>query len=327
MKRQPVLSLIGELLKHGEDWDYSRFGALFGRLQDEADRQSPIFRYLRLYGEIDGITELRFFGVAVRSIGRLSGGMVGLEPGRSTYTVYNSTDDRVTAVWEAPLTWDWLDLSNPDYPLGEFITQVPASRLPTEAVKKVRFTVSGCTFAGREKTANDDVKLVEYNPAWPGKFRKMKDWLHTRISPEIALRIEHYGSTAIPGMPAKPVIDILMEIPSFEKARRALLPLFNKPECEYWWYNSHMTFIIRDKDTGIRTHHIHAAPAGNRVWEGLAFRDYLIGHPDDAKRYADLKYKLAESHASDRETYTDLKAEFVREITEKALKSRNPTVF
>jgi GrpB-like predicted nucleotidyltransferase (UPF0157 family) len=111
-----------------------------------------------------------------------------------------------------------------------------------------------------------------------------------------------------------------MEVPSFDKARRILIPLFNKPECEYWWYDGHMLFIVRNESTGVRTHHIHAAPKGHRVWEGLAFRDYLRTHPEDARRYATLKRKLAGSYGNDREAYTGMKADFVREIILKALK-------
>ncbi|OGN87617.1 MAG: hypothetical protein A2158_07455 [Chloroflexi bacterium RBG_13_46_14] len=161
--------------------------------------------------------------------------------------------------------------------------------------------------------------LVDYDPAWPDRFDEMAAWLRNTISPEIALRIEHYGSTAISGLPAKPIIDILMEVPSFYEARRNLIPLFNKPECEYWWYDEHMVFIIRDKSMGVRTHHIHVAPKDHRVWEGLAFRDYLRTHPGEAQRYAALKHELAELHGNDREAYTDLKTDFVREITDKAL--------
>jgi GrpB-like predicted nucleotidyltransferase (UPF0157 family) len=318
MQQQPVLLLTGELLKNGEDWDIPRFGALFGRLQNEVKTQSSVIRYLRLYAEIDGATELRFFGITGDTIENIPDGMVGLELGTGTYTVYNPSENGSTVVWQAPLTWDWLDLSKPLYPVGDFRTHVPARHKPVGEVTDVHFILSAFSYGERGKTADDNVKLTGYNPNWPGQYEAMKDRLQKKLTPDIARRIEHYGSTAIPGMPAKPVIDILIEIPSYEKARQALVPLFNRPECEYWWYNEHMTFIVRDGFLGMRQYHIHAAPAGNRVWEGLAFRDYLIGHPDDAKRYADLKYQLAESHASDREAYTDLKADFVREITEKA---------
>jgi len=94
----------------------------------------------------------------------------------------------------------------------------------------------------------------------------MANWLRNAIAPEIALRVEHYGSTAIPNMPAKPFIDTLLEVPSFAEARRSLIPVFNKPECEYWWYNGHMCFIVRKDPMGTRTHHIHAAPRGHRLW-------------------------------------------------------------
>jgi GrpB-like predicted nucleotidyltransferase (UPF0157 family) len=104
------------------------------------------------------------------------------------------------------------------------------------------------------------------------------------------------------------------------EARRNLISIFNQPECEYWGYHDHILFIIRKEFMGMRTHHIHAAPSGGRFWERIAFRDYLRTHPEDAKRYADLKYKLAGRHAADRETYTNAKTVFVKEITEKALR-------
>jgi GrpB-like predicted nucleotidyltransferase (UPF0157 family) len=120
-------------------------------------------------------------------------------------------------------------------------------------------------------------------------------------------------------MPAKPVIDILIQIPSFSEARRVLIPIFNKHEYEYWGYDDHILFIKRKEFLGTRTHHIHAAPAGSRFWEHISFRDYLRTYPGDAGRYAALKHKLAGRHTTNREEYTVAKGEFVKEITEKAL--------
>jgi GrpB-like predicted nucleotidyltransferase (UPF0157 family) len=71
---------------------------------------------------------------------------------------------------------------------------------------------------------------------------------------------------------------------------------------------------------GKRTHHLHLAPAGHEIWNGLAFRDYLRTHPEEAARYASLKRQLAESHQTDRERYTEAKTEYVKKVTEKALK-------
>jgi GrpB-like predicted nucleotidyltransferase (UPF0157 family) len=172
--------------------------------------------------------------------------------------------------------------------------------------------------------SNDDVELVDYDPSWPQQFTEFATWLCDLLGVDVALRIEHYGSTAIPGIPAKPIIDVLVEIPSFAEAKRVTIPRLNSERWEYWWYSDHMTFIRRERLMGRRTHHVHMAPRGHRLWEGLAFRDYLISHPQEVSRYAALKRELAENYRQDRERYTQAKTEFVREITSKALCSHAP---
>lgn len=114
---------------------------------------------------------------------------------------------------------------------------------------------------------------------------------------------------------------MLVEVPSYDIARQAILPLLNREEWEYWWYQDHMVFIKRQALMGKRTHHIHLAPAEHRLWEGIAFRDYLIAHPETAARYAALKGELADKHREDREGYTQAKTAFVQEITAKALQT------
>ncbi len=315
-----VLRLTGGLLTCGGDWDLSGFGDLFKRLENEIDGPGPLRRYVRYFGETNDKTEVRFFGTAVDSIKTIPHGMVSLELGEETITVYNREDERPVILWQSRLTWDWLDRSNPEFSTGEFNASIPSDWLSGTGDSDIRFIISANSYSQEEKTPDDDVHLVDYDPAWLDRYEEMESRLRNTVSPDIALQIEHYGSTAIPGIPAKPVIDMLMEVPSFDEARRILIPLFNKPECEYWWYDDHMVFIIRDESTGIRTHHIHAAPRGHRVWEGIAFRDYLRAHPEDAQRYAVLKQNLADSHGKDREAYTDLKTDFVREIIFKASK-------
>ena len=147
----------------------------------------------------------------------------------------------------------------------------------------------------------------------------MERWLRREVGPEIALRIEHYGSTAVPGMPAKPVVDILVEVPSFRKVKERALRCTNDETWEYWWYSDHMVFFKRKKLMGERLYHIHIAPAGHVVWNAIAFRDYLKAHSEEAERYVALKRKLAVSYAQDREGYTEAKTEYVKEITAKAL--------
>jgi GrpB-like predicted nucleotidyltransferase (UPF0157 family) len=110
-----------------------------------------------------------------------------------------------------------------------------------------------------------------------------------------------------------------VDIPSFKEARKVLIPYFNKPECEYWMQAEDMCFIIRKEFSGTRLYHIHAAPKNMWYWKCLAFRDHRRTHPDDARRYAELKRGLAASLAEDREEYTAAKTEFVNKITAKAL--------
>lgn len=315
-----VLRLTGNLLICGEDWSMPEFGDLFRRLENEIDNPRSLKRYVRYFGETGEKTEIRFFGTVVDSIKSIPEGMISLDLSENEITVYKQENGNPVVFWQSHLTWDWLDRSNPENPAGEFTASVPPDWISVTGDPEVRFILSSNSYSQEGKIPDDDVHLVEYDLSWPDRFEEMAGLLRKAVSPDIALRIEHYGSTAIPGIPAKPVIDILMEVPSFSEARRNLIPLFNRPECEYWWYDEHMVFIIRDGSTGLRTYHIHAAPKGHQVWQGLSFRNYLRIHPGEAQRYADLKYNLAESHGNDREAYTDLKADFVREITEKASK-------
>jgi GrpB-like predicted nucleotidyltransferase (UPF0157 family) len=315
------MRLIGDLRPRRVDWSISEFAILFERLGATVENNRVIKRYVRLYGDTDGCTEVRFFGIEVDFIGHIPEGMIALELSENTLTVLEPMPAGPTVTWRGDLTWNWLDRSIPGAPVGEFAACVPADWTSQPNRSPIQFVFSANAYFERGKVFDDDIRLVEYDPTWPAKFDEMANWLRSVISPEIALRIEHYGSTAIPNMTAKPIIDILLEVPSFAEARRSLIPVFNKPGCEYWWYNDHMCFIVRKGLMGTRTHHIHAAPRGHRIWEGIVFQDYLRAHPDEAARYATLKRKLAEYYTSDREAYTNAKDDFVREVAAKALRS------
>ncbi len=311
-----VMRLIGGLRQQGGDWDVPQLAGLFKRLGVIIEGPG-VTRYVGYHGQVGGVTKVRFFGVQVDSVEGIPRGMVGLQLGRDTITVVRPPGAGTFTDRSGPLTWDWLDRSAKGAPVGEFTTEwlAPSLRSPVEFV----LSVNACFERGR--SAEDDVRLVDYDPKWAAQFGEMAAWLRRAVPPGIALRVEHYGSTAIPDMPAKPVIDILLEVPAWAEARRSLIPIFNRPDCEYWWYGDHMMFIIRREPMGVRTHHIHVAPKGHRIWEGIAFRDYLRIHPEEAARYAALKRTLAESSSTDREAYTDRKADFVREIVAKAQRS------
>jgi len=168
----------------------------------------------------------------------------------------------------------------------------------------------------------DDVVLTEYDPKWLELFEQEAKHLLDLLGKTLVLRIEHVGSTAIPGMPAKPIIDMLVEVPSFEQAKQEALPRLAVEGYAYCWRDDrppgHMMFIKRVSPNGPRTHHIHMAPAGHKLWQRLYFRDYLRTHPDEARRYAQIKQDLARQFPTDREAYTNGKSEYINLIASKA---------
>lgn len=174
--------------------------------------------------------------------------------------------------------------------------------------------------AQMQKDKQDDVILEPYNPEWPVLYRNIAVELQDRCGKYLK-RMEHYGSTSVPDLCAKPVIDILAEVDSFAIARQYILPVLSSEMWEYWWYIDHMIFIRRDRKNGQRDCHLHLAIPNHRLWEGLVFRNALRNHPELAAEYADLKIKLAAENNTDREKYTIEKTGFVRRITDYYSKS------
>ena len=162
------------------------------------------------------------------------------------------------------------------------------------------------------------IEIVEYDPNWPGLYEKEAGFLRERFGPELIVRIEHYGSTAVPGLAAKPVIDILVEITSFEAAKAKIQPALEGLGYAYNWYSAHMVFFKGYFSEGAPRYHLHMAPGDHTIMDGLLFRDYLRQHPETAREYEALKYRLAEIRHFDREAYTEAKTDFVRQITERA---------
>ena len=163
------------------------------------------------------------------------------------------------------------------------------------------------------------VVLVKYDPRWSELFAQEARNLLNLFGSELISRIEHIGSTAIVGMPAKPIIDMLIAIPSFDRAKQEILPKLIDKGYSYLWRSDrppgHMMFIKGLQSQNPRTHHLHFAPQGHKLWERIYFRDYLRTHPDEAKRYARLKQELAAKFSTDRKAYTNGKSNYVRKIT------------
>lgn len=302
------------------------YEGLFGRLIKEVKNTGNLTRYVGYQSVVSGKENLHFFGIEVDGIEDIPEGMVAWDLSDNIWTVRQAKDGQDVVISQKNISWRWIDKSpsGSGKCVGEFAVLSSAESITKENSEYRDFWISANAYVKPpEKDAdNDEVHIVDYDPSWPQQFEEIAGWLRDYLGTEIALRVEHYGSTAIPNMPAKPIIDVLVEIPSFSEARQHVIPLLNSEKWEYWWYSDHMIhmiFIKREKLMGRRTHHIHMAPRGHRLWQGLTFRDYLISHDKEASRYATLKRELANSYRKDRERYTEAKTTFVNEIISKAL--------
>lgn len=163
--------------------------------------------------------------------------------------------------------------------------------------------------------ARKKVFIAKYDTTWPKAFEEEKKSL-VKILGKDCIAIEHIGSTSVPGLSAKPLVDIAVGVPSIrdkkkyvqmlEKAGYVHRPGFKRP-------NQH--FVFAKGNTKVRTHYIHVVKYGGAFWKKwLAFRDYLRAHPREAAKYAALKEILAKKHPDDRALYTKKKSEFVHRI-------------
>jgi GrpB-like predicted nucleotidyltransferase (UPF0157 family) len=163
-----------------------------------------------------------------------------------------------------------------------------------------------------------EIRVVPYDPDWPRSFYAEADALRAILGQEI-IAIHHIGSTAIPNLSAKPIIDILVEVHHIEKMdefdaamrRSGYLP---KGEAGI----PGRRFYIKGDEIH-RTHHIHIFQAGRPdIERHLGFRDYMIAHPEDAKAYGWLKEELAQRFPTDIEGYMAGKDALIKETDRKA---------
>lgn len=162
------------------------------------------------------------------------------------------------------------------------------------------------------------IEVVEYDPRWPDKFEKERSVIVDALGDQV-VQVHHIGSTAVPGLRAKPVIDILLEVKDVEALDAYAAEMVNLgyvPKGEFGIPGRR--FYL--KGLYDRTHHIHAFNAGvPDVWRHLTFRDYLIAHPSIAKEYEELKLKCADECDNDSDKYGYGKESFIRSHDMKAL--------
>lgn len=309
------LKLIGLTRRDAPPGDHSLELEAFGRIRADVDPGPGPTRLIGLAGG-----PLRFLGIEVDSLTSIPGGMVGWELSDGQLAVTRDVATEVTEVdwtWRAPLSDD------PNRWLGECVLSGPAHALDLPGGTDL--TLFAHVPFSPDRGFDDDVHLQEPDPAWPERAGRLMDDLRHALGPDVLTRLEHYGSTSIEDMPSKPLIDLLGEVPSFDVARREVLSRLNDRTWEYWWYIDHMILIKRATPMGKRVCHLHLGPPGHRLWEGLVFRNYLAANPDIARQYADLKRRLAERFAHDRERYTAEKGDFIRRITDQALQAAKPS--
>ena len=177
------------------------------------------------------------------------------------------------------------------------------------------------------RVVQEPVALADYDPAWPERFREEQARLLSCLPNELIRRIEHFGSTAVPGLAAKPIVDMLVEVTDLEATKARIAPVLEAMGYEYFWRPTHgddgppfyAWFIRRDPGTRARTHHVHMVEGhltGHR--DRLLFRDHLTEHPEVARAYEALKRRLASASPRARAAYTRGKTEFIARVTEQA---------
>ncbi len=167
---------------------------------------------------------------------------------------------------------------------------------------------------------SEPVAIVDYDHRWPARYEEERAKILKAIGDKLVL-IEHIGSTAVLGLAAKPIIDIMAAVRRLADAEACIGPLqrigyqyvpeyeLELPERRYFHKGSPES----------RMHHLHIVEITSDFWRRhLLFRDYLRAHLEVAREYEGLKRRLAERHRFDRQAYTEAKTEFVQAVVERA---------
>jgi len=161
------------------------------------------------------------------------------------------------------------------------------------------------------------IAVEPYDPEWPAAFERIKDWLWPQVS-DLALDIVHVGSTSVPGLAAKPIIDFAIVMESYD-----IFPAL-KARLESLGYRHEgdrgipTREVFKGGPSGFMEYHMYVCPQdGPEYCRGLLFRDWLREHDGDRDAYADLKRKNAERYPHDIDAYIEGKSDFVEGILKK----------
>src|SRR5215471_10612300 len=172
-----------------------------------------------------------------------------------------------------------------------------------------------------ERYGAGSIVVCDYDPNWSTLFEQESTRIKNALG-SFALAVEHMGSTAVPGLPSKPIIDLLVGVPSLEEAKgRCIEPI---EELGYVYIADYASWLpgelfFRKGPPGPWTHHVHLMEPSHPRWDALlVFRDYLRAHPGAAHADAAIKRALAASSKDDIAAYRTGKGIFVEETTAKA---------
>jgi GrpB-like predicted nucleotidyltransferase (UPF0157 family) len=163
------------------------------------------------------------------------------------------------------------------------------------------------------------VRIVDYDPAWPALAERELRGIKEALGPR-AVRLEHVGSTAVPGLAAKPILDLQLSVDAIEPREPYVEPL---EELGYLFVaapeSPGYNFFAKPPDRP-RTHHLHVCEVGSEhELRHVAVREFLRGHPDEAASYAALKRELAARHPQDRLAYIAGKEAYIDKLEERAI--------
>lgn len=170
--------------------------------------------------------------------------------------------------------------------------------------------------------------MLTYDPTWPASYERERQRVARVLEPWLVESIEHIGSTSVPGLVAKPIIDMVAIVDDIEPVNEAVVALaaigwVTAPEPTDLPFRE-MSFCTPSIHR--RTHHLHVVERSSSGWhEWLAFRDYLRAHPGVAAEYSVLKCRLADQYGADpneRDAYRTGKAGWINTVTEHAVQER-----
>jgi GrpB-like predicted nucleotidyltransferase (UPF0157 family) len=185
--------------------------------------------------------------------------------------------------------------------------------------------MAGTEPTGRERYGAGRIVVSDHDPAWTAMFERERARVEHALGP-IVVTVEHVGSTAVPGLAAKPIIDLLVGVRSLAEARSACVEPMRALHYRYMaeyetWLPNEMLF--RKGPPGPWTHHVHLMEPTCARWEEFTLvRDYLRRHREVASAYADLKRALALVFGDDIAGYRNAKAPFIEAVMARARAER-----